>query len=148
METKFKRGGAPKKAEEEKRDRRVEVGFTPEEYNQLVKRKASTRLPNLGAFIRSVCLDKPIRMKPQLSTHQENVLSLLREMRADILRIGINVNQSVRRINNTTDYQNLQHEVAIMAEQVARFDKELASLMLTMEEANQPKEVAYGSPDQ
>lgn len=69
-------------------------------------------------------------------------------MRADILRIGINVNQSVKRINNTTDYQNLQHEVATMAEQVARFDKELASLMLTIEEDNQPKEVAYGSANQ
>lgn len=148
METKFKRGGAPKKADEEKRDRRVEIGFTTEEYNQLVKRKGTTRLPNLCAFIRAVCLDKPIRMKPQLSTHQENVLSLLREMRADILRIGINVNQSVKRINNTTDYQNLQHEVATMAEQVARFDKELASLMLTIEEDNQPKEVAYGSANQ
>lgn len=142
------RGGAPKKSDGEKRDRRVEVAFTLAEFKSLVARKGTTKTSNLSSFIRTICLDKPMRMKPQLSTHQENVLSLLREMRADILRIGININQSVKRINNTTDYQDLQIEVANMAEQVARFDKELGELMTTVEQDNPPNEPANGSTNQ
>jgi len=148
METKIYRGGAPKKEESESRSKLVKVLFTEEEHTRLIGRKALTKSTNLSSFIRTVCLDKPMRMKPQLSTHQENVLSLLREMRADLLRIGVNVNQSVRRINNTTDYQNLQVEVTNMAEQIARFEKELGGLMNTVERENPPNESANGSANQ
>ena len=144
MEPRTYRGGAPKKIEEEAKTRLVKVLFNQNEYKRLMELKALTKSPDLSKFIRTVCLDKPMRMKPQLSTHQEKVLSLLREMRADILRIGINVNQSVKRINATTDYQNLQHEVNDMAQQLARFDKELGTLMATVEQDNPPNETAYG----
>lgn len=148
MEAKKYRGGAPKKKESESRIKLVRVLLNESEYNRLIERKSTTKSPNLSTFIRTVCLDKPMRMKAQLSTHQENVLSSLREMRADVLRIGINVNQSVRRINNTTDYQNLQHEVAAMTEQVARFDKELSTVMAVIEKGNPPNESADGGTNQ
>ncbi|GAB2547108.1 plasmid mobilization protein [Spirosoma aerophilum] len=148
MERKRHRGGAPKKSDDEKRERRVEVAFTFAEYDSLLLRKSKAKVSNLSVFIRTICLDKPMRMKPQLSTHQENVLSLLREMRADILRIGVNVNQSAKRINNTTDYQNLQSEVSAMAEQVAHFDRQMGALMTTIDKVEDENTSAYGSTNQ
>ena len=148
MEAVKNRGGAPRKADSEKRDRRIDVAFTQEEFERLRKRKENTRTNTLSSFIRTICLDKPMRIKPQLSTHQENVLSLVREMRADVLRIGINVNQSVRRINSTTDYQNLKREVDAMAQEVAGFNEKLVALTTMIERDNPPSQPAYGSANQ
>jgi hypothetical protein len=145
MEAKNYRGGAPKKKESESRIKLVRVLLNESEYSRLIERKSTTKSPNLSTFIRTVCLDRPMRMKPQLSTHLENVLSLLREMRADILRIGININQSSKRINSTTDYHNLQREVASMAGQVTRFDQQLDSLMNRFGRDDLPTESVDGS---
>ncbi|UHG94695.1 MobC family plasmid mobilization relaxosome protein [Spirosoma oryzicola] len=129
METKFNKGGAPKKVESSKRKRRVEILFTEEEFTQLCQRKSGVKVADLSNFIRSVCLDKPLRMKPQLSTHQENVLSLVREMRSDVLRIGVNINQSAKRINSTTDYYELRSEVNLIADNMAKIEANLRELM-------------------
>ena len=147
METKKNRGGAPRKEAIQNKTRLVRVLFNTDEYDRLLKRKDTTKAVNLSTFIRTICLDKPMRMKSQLSTHQENVLSLLREMRTDILRIGVNVNQSAKRINNTTDYQNLQHEVNGMVEQITKFDAQLGELWTRVEADNSSNQLAYGSSD-
>ena len=91
-------------------------------------------------------------MKPQLSTHQDNVLSLLREMRSDILRIGVNINQSSKRINSTTDYLDLQRDVNHMSEQLGQFDTRLRQLMSVVLSTDQAADLALvstnGSQDQ
>ena len=129
METKLYRGGAPKKEASERKDRIVRVMFNDAEFTRLKQRKESTKSANLSHFIRTVCLDKPLRVKPQLSTHQENVLSLVREMRTDVLRIGVNINQSVKRINSTTDYHDLQKDVNQMSSQLIQLDAQLRAIM-------------------
>jgi hypothetical protein len=111
MEKEFYRGGAPEKPEHEKRTRFVQVRFLNDEYALLEKRKAKTLATDMSQFIRSVCLEKPLLMKTQMETYQDIALSLIREMRNDILRIGVNINQSSRRINSTTDYHDLQRDV-------------------------------------
>lgn len=152
METKSYRGGAPRKADTEKRERRVEIRFTPDEYTRLSERKSKTKAIDLTAFIRDVCLDKPLRMKPQLTTHEEQVLSLVREMRSDMLRIGVNINQASKRINSTTDYHDLQREVNQMSSQLGQMDVQLRALMSaalgTYQPANLTASTNDGSPDQ
>lgn len=152
METKLYRGGAPKKEEAERKERIVRVLFNQAEFTKLGERKSLTKSPNLSDFIRTVCLDKPLRMKPQLTTHQEVVLSLLREMRSDVLRIGVNVNQSSKRINSTTDYHDLQRDVNHMGTQLTQLDAQLRQLMSVVLGTSQVTDLTLvssnGSPDQ
>lgn len=147
METQSYRGGAPRKADSEKRERRVEVRFTADEYTRLSERKSKTKALDLTAFIRDVCLDKPLRMKPQLTTHQEQVLSLVREMRSDMLRIGVNINQSSKRINSTTDYHDLQREVNQIGSQFNQMDVQLRALMSAVLGTSQPANLIPSTPD-
>lgn len=149
METKLYRGGRPELPEEERSDFKVTVRFTKQEHQLLNERKATTKAKDLSAFIRDVCLQKPLPMKTQLDSVQDEMLSLLIEMRADVLRIGVNINQSSKRINSTTDYRDLQREVGNMASQMERIDALLQELTLTI--SSEPQTVSwrcYGYSDQ
>lgn len=152
METKLYRGGAPKKDECDRKEKIVRVLFNDSEHKRLIERKSLTKCNNLSTFVRMVCLDRPLHMKPQLSTHQDNVLSLLREMRSDVLRIGVNINQSSKRINSTTDYLDLQRDVNHMSEQLGQFDTRLRQLMSVVLSTDQAADLALvstnGSQDQ
>lgn len=138
------RGGRPKKGEKERADLIVKVRFDQEDYKRLMKRKLGTKSRSLSAFIRDACLEKPLLLKVETSSHDEKVLSLLREVRADMLRLGVNINQSVKRINSTTDYQNLQRETQNMTQKMEELEVQFRTLMhivLTKQQAN-------GSQDQ
>lgn len=132
MKSEINKGGRPEKEADEKRERLVKIRFSPAEYNRLVVRKSTTQAKDLSDFIRTICLDKPMRMKPVLTSHQEQLLSISREMRADLLRIGVNINQSAKRINSTTDYHDLQREVGIMVTTINRIEADLIQLMETL----------------
>ena len=114
---------------EERATRVVQVRFTPAEYDQLLARKATVKTQTVSTYVRALCLNKPLRLKPERSTYQDILLSLLRETRSDVLRIGININRAARRINSTTDYHDLQREVNRMASDMARFDAQLREVM-------------------
>lgn len=129
MEKKRGRGGAPKKDQSERKERIVRVLFNEEEFKKLMQRKESTTAPNLSEFIRTICLDKPMRMKPQLSSYQEDVLSLLVEMRSDMLRIGVNINQTSKRINSVTDYHDLQRDVTLMAGEMSKISQQMHAVV-------------------
>jgi len=132
MENQSYRGGAPKKVEEEKRERFVQIRFTIDEYKTMEKRKNRTMARDMSSFIRSVCLEKPLLMKTQMETYQDIALSLLREMRSDLLRIGVNINQSSRRINSTTDYHDLQRELNQMSTNMSQLEAQLSAIMSTV----------------
>jgi|GEM_PF-1875420 len=132
MEREFYKGGRPKLAQDERSDFIVKIRFNKTEYNQLIERKNTTMAPDLSKFVRSVCLEKPLLMKTQMETYQDIALSLLREMRADLLRIGVNINQSSRRINSTTDYHDLQREIAQMSTNMSSMEAQLRQLMGTV----------------
>jgi methyl-accepting chemotaxis protein len=132
MENKLYRGGRPELPQEERSAFKVTVRFTKQEHNLLKERKSTTKAKDLSAFIRDVCLQKPLAMKTQLDTFQDETLSLLVEVRADLLRIGVNINQSSKRINSTTDYQDLQREVGNMASQMERIDAQLREVILNL----------------
>jgi hypothetical protein len=133
MEKKLYRGGRPVLSEEERSDWKVTIRFTKEEYTRLTERKATTKAKDLSSFIRDVCLQKPLPVKTQLNTYQNEALSLLVEMRADILRIGVNINQSAKRVNSTTDYGDLQQDIYEMAGNVSRIDNQLQQLILFLQ---------------
>jgi hypothetical protein len=82
-------------------------------------------------------------MKTQLDTYQDEALSLLVEMRADLLRVGININQSARRINSVTNYHDLQRDVNEMATNVGHLSDQLQLLINTLSLEAQP---AYQTP--
>lgn len=149
MEKQFYRGGAPKKADDEKRDRFIQVRCTTNEYTRLEARKAKTMARDMSSFIRSVCLEKPLLMKTQMETYQDIALSLIREMRSDVLRIGVNINQSSRRINSTTDYHDLQRDVNQMSAAMRHLESQMRQLMMTFSEPAQPTDALfYDHPDQ
>ncbi len=152
METKSYRGGAPEKPMSEKRKRRVEVRFNEGEYQQLARRNASAQTTDLSAFIRAICLDKPLRLKPPITTHEEKLLALIREIRTDILRIGVNVNQAVKRINSTTDYHAMQREVTGIVTNMARFEAQLETMQGMINRASREQTLnqsgIHGSPNQ
>lgn len=144
MEKQFYKGGAPKKQDEEKRERFVQVRFKDDEYKTMELRKSKTMAKDMSSFIRSVCLEKPLLMKTQMETYQDIALSLLREMRSDLLRIGVNINQSSRRINATTDYHDLQRDVAQIGENMSQMEAQLRMLMSTFTiPVEQPDPSAY-----
>ena len=132
MENKLYRGGRPELPEDQRRDWKVTVRFNQQEYDLLKQRKNKTKAKDLSAFVRDVCLQKPLPMKTQLDTYQSESLSLLVEMRADLLRIGVNINQSSKRINSTTDYHDLQRDVNAMAGQMSRLDEQFQLLMASL----------------
>ena len=132
MEKKFYKGGAPEKADDEKRARFVQIRFRHDEFEKMEKRREKTMAKDMSSFIRSVCLEKPLLMKTQMETYQDIALSLLREIRSDVLRIGVNVNQSSRRINSTTDYQDLQRDVNQLATNVSHIEAQLRQIMGTI----------------
>lgn len=74
-------------------------------------------------------LDRPLPVKEAITTYQSSVLSQLGEVRDDVLRIGVNVNQSVKRINSMTDYRDLQRETANLSGQVERLNSQLTTLI-------------------
>lgn len=134
---------------DERSDIIVKVRFNTDDYNRLIERKKSTKSPDLSKFIRSVCLDKPLPMKTQMETYQDIALSLLREMRGDLLRIGVNVNQSSRRINSTTDYHDLQREVDQMSANMSHLEAQLRKLMGAVSGPTEGVEsIGYDHPDQ
>lgn len=147
MEETKNTGGRPNKSDDEKREIFVRVRFCDTEYKRLLERKQLTLSKDLSTFIRSVCLDKPLRMKPQLTSHQEQVLSIIREFRADMLRVGVNINQSSRRINSTTDYHDLQREVNAMADNVKRIEAQFDSLTALIQTGDSLAHKQYGSSD-
>jgi hypothetical protein len=144
MEKKFYKGGAPEKPEEEKRARFVQVRFTQEEFKVMETRRSKTMARDISTFVRSVCLEKPLLLKTQMESYQEVALSLLREMRADMLRIGVNINQSSRRIYSTTDYRDLQRDVNQMSEDMSRIDAQIRQLMAAI---SIPQSTAYDHPN-
>ena len=149
MEKEFYRGGAPEKPEHEKRCRFVQVRFRADEYALMEKRKATTLATDMSAFIRSVCLEKPLLMRTQMETYQDIALSLIREMRSDVLRIGVNINQSSRRINSTTDYHDLQRDVTEMVNNMGQLDAQLRALMSAIHRDGQTLEPAlHGDQNQ
>lgn len=129
MEKKFYKGGAPEKSDEEKRERMVQVRFTGDEYDQLERRRVTTMARNMSCFVRSVCLEKPLLVKTQMETYQDIALSLLREMRSDLLRIGVNINQSSRRINSMTDYHDIRRDVNQMSANMTTLESQLRMLI-------------------
>lgn len=147
MEKKRGRGGAPKKEDSERKERIVRVLFNEPEYKKLVARKETTLSPNLSEFIRTVCLNKPLHMKAQLSTHQSDVLSLLVEMRSDMLRIGVNINQASKRINSVTDYRDLQRDVQFMSGEVDRINQQIQAVMRTVSQGDHTTSTNLVSPD-
>jgi hypothetical protein len=141
MENKPYRGGRPRLSETERAKNTVKVRFTDDELNRLNQRMNGINIRDLSKFIRSVCLEKPLLIKHILTTHEERTLSLLREIRADLLRIGVNINQSVRRINGTTDYHTLRQEVDEMAAQLLRMEADMGQLtvLINQPNPNEPK---------
>jgi hypothetical protein len=139
MKTKTNRGGAPQKTDAEKRERMVQVRFRQDEFDRLEQRRATTTARDLSSFIRSVCLEKPLLLKTPSETNTDILLSLLREMRDDILRIGSNVNQSARRINSTTDYHDLQRDVNQMTANIGTLDAQIEYLMGVISATVQPQ---------
>ena len=142
MEKQFYKGGAPKKPEDEKRERFVQVRFKDDEYKTLELRKGKTMARDMSTFIRSVCLEKPLLMKTQMESYQDIALSILREMRSDLLRIGVNINQSSRRINSTTDYHDLQRDVNQMSANMSQLEAQLRRVMGTVCGQNEPSDQA------
>ena len=114
---------------EERAEKVVQVRFTQAEYNQLLARKATVKTQTVSSYVRAICLNKPLRLKPERSTYQDILLSLIQETRSDVLRIRVNINQAARRINSTTDYQDLQQEVTRMASDMVRFDAQLREVI-------------------
>ena len=149
METKRNKGGAPRKSAALKRDRRVEVRFTEDEYKALDKRRGLTVTGDVATFIRDACLQRPMRMKPITTSQQEVILALVRETRQDLLRVGVNVNQCTRRINSMTDYRDLQRETMSLSDNVKHINDQL-DLLITQLSTSQNHGLPsnYGSPDQ
>lgn len=138
MEGKVYRGGRPEMSEAERSDRKVTVRFNYDEFVKLMQRKGTTKAKDLSAFIRDICLLKPLPLKTQLDTYQDETLSLLVEMRADILRVGININQSARRINSVTNYHDLQRDINEMASNVSRIDAQLQEVIKALSSEGRP----------
>lgn len=148
MTVKSTRGGCPKKADHEKHERIVRVLFNQDEFKQLQTRLQATRARNMSAFIRDVCLEKPLLMRAPSSTQQDNIASILKEIRTDFLRLGVNINQSARRINSTTDYHDLQREVNQMSRDMASIDTQLRTMLVTVNAYNDQPLTVDGSPHQ
>ncbi|RCR67070.1 MULTISPECIES: plasmid mobilization protein [Larkinella] len=124
-----KKGGRPEKDPSKRAIKILRVRMEPDEYKLLQTRKSSTSARSLSDFVRSICLEKPLLLKNEMSTQEEKALSLLREIRIDLVRIGVNINQSSKRINSTTDYQDLQQETMRIGEKVAAMEQHFDSLI-------------------
>ena len=128
------RGGRPKMDDEEKAVKRVQVRFTPQEYEQVLALKSKTRTRTMSDFIRAVCLYKPPWLKPDRSTYQENVLWLVREMRTDALRMGVTVNQAARHIISISNDERLREKAELIWAELARLDATLRAVMAAVRE--------------
>ena len=82
-----------------------------------------------------------MRLKPVRTIYQDVALSLLQEMRYDVLRIGVNVKQAAKRINSATDNKDLQHEVNSIANEMSRFYAQIQAVMASIIQGDQPEEL-------
>lgn len=64
-----------------------------------------------------------------------------------MLRIGVNINQSAKRINSTTDYQDLQREVNALAGNMGRVEADLTTLLHYVSKADPTAHSTNGSPN-
>lgn len=143
MEKEFYKGGRPRLPKEEKSDIIVKVRFKKAEYEYLVERKNKTKSLDLSKFIRAVCLEKPLVIKPQMDTYQASAISLIREMRRDVIQIGIQVNHVMRQMSGRMNQQNLQSIVSEAAENIRRIEDQLAQISAAID-ANNSKELIEG----
>ncbi|GAA4464818.1 hypothetical protein GCM10023189_44610 [Nibrella saemangeumensis] len=149
MESTKKKSGRRRKDEAESRSyKRVEVRFNQQEYDQLNQRKALTTAKDLSAFIRSLCLEQPLLVKPQQATADTRLLASIRDTRSQILRIGVNINQAVKHINSTTDYEDLRQKTAQLADSVAQLEVACRQAMGQLLTRQTREEVTSGSEDQ
>ncbi|PRY35055.1 hypothetical protein CLV58_115138 [Spirosoma oryzae] len=129
MENTRNTGGRPELPPDQQSTKRINVRLTQEEYEAFVQRRETVQSKDMSDFIRCVILDRPLPVKEAITTYQSSVLSQLAEIRDDVLRIGVNVNQSVKRINSMTDYRDLQRETANLSGQVERLNSQLTTLI-------------------
>lgn len=132
MEWERNKGGRPGKEKKDRSEIFTNIRWSPAEYARLLVRKSGTKAATMSAFIRAACLEKPLLLKAETSTYDDKLLSLLREMRADMLKIGATINQSAKRINSTTDYEDLQAESEKMANQMQEIEVGFHNLMATV----------------
>ena len=132
--SKWYRGGRPRLDDEEKAIKRVQVRFTPDEYEQVLALKSKTKSRTMSDFIRKICLRKPLRMKLPLSTYQESVLVLVREMRTDVLRIGVRVSQANKHIMDTSNDERLRKEAEQVWADLTRLEAGMRAVMIAVRE--------------
>ncbi|MFD1145366.1 hypothetical protein ACFQ4C_29845 [Larkinella insperata] len=143
-EPKKKPGGRPPKEASLKAEVLVKTLFTQSEFQVLMRRKRMTKARSLSAFVRAACLEQPLILRAEPTGREEKSFLLLREVRADLLRVGVNINQAVKRINSTTDYQDLQRETSSLTQKIAEMETKIQSIMaLSMTD-----KIENGSPNQ
>lgn len=88
MDERFYRGGAPRKAEKDKRTRFVQVKFRQDKFERMEQRQTGTMARDISSFVRTVCLEKPLPIKSKSETYQDKALSLLQEISQNLVRVG------------------------------------------------------------
>ena len=143
-----KRGGRPQKEPKEKADKVVKVCFTEEEYRNLMRRKLRTKSRSLSDFVRSACLEKPLILREETTPHQEKMESLLREIRADLIRIGIQTNQAIRRLQTTNDSIDVLDQTTQLRRQLQEIEDLFRAILCINSLPDQPINTENGRTNQ
>ncbi len=95
---------------ERKRKNKLEFYVTDEEKNFILEKMKAANIDNLSAYLRKIAIDGKIEIYD---------LSEMKELNYNLRKIGVNINQITKRINETNsvfredlrDIQNKQEEI-------------------------------------
>lgn len=100
-----------------KRDMRIQFFVTQDEKNFIAKNAGLMKTKNIGAYLRKMAIDGQVIIKDY---------SELKNITAEINKIGVNINQISKRINNTGNaYENDMIEIKEQLEKIWQLQKSI-----------------------
>ncbi len=105
-----------------KRDERIQFFVTQDEKEFIVKNASLMQTKNIGAYLRKMAIDGQVIVKDY---------SVLKNVTAEINKIGVNINQISKRINSTGNaYENDMNEIKEQLEKIWQLQKSILSSQL------------------
>lgn len=100
-----------------KRDVRIQFFVTQDEKEFIVKNASLMQTKNIGAYLRKMAIDGQVIVKDY---------SVLKNVTAEINKIGVNINQISKRINSTGNaYENDMNEIKEQLEKIWQLQKSI-----------------------
>lgn len=120
-----------KRADKIKRDRKLTVRLSEQEYNKVVQSFKTTTKRKLSEYVRYVLLDKPVTVYTRDQSLDE-IIHMFVALKGELSAIGNNFNQSVKKLHTLSQFSDMKAWVSTTEMQRQLFMEKVAEINLKM----------------